>query len=252
MFTRRLCWIAIPVLLIAAALGGARVYRASVLSAPINDGVSSEIRIGNALELTRRVAARFKYIEEHGALGTPAPWPLRTEADHLLTGGDCGAAAAALGTVFVSRGRPFRILQANVGAGGAGHIMFETPDDSGRWVLLDPIEGHGFPRPSDGRLLGIEEIRALPESERTWLPEPYRDGEYSLYAPYRRTNWARLGVMANLVRTVEGDAWMNETSVRVAVLEADRNLTAVALFALAMIAVIAVAPRLRRGALPRS
>lgn len=213
-------------LMFAVGIAAARVHRASVLSASINEGISSEIRLDNALELNRRVAARFRDIEEYGAVGEAAPWLLRSEAEHLLTGGDCGRAAVALGAVFVSRGRPFRILQANVGELGAGHIMFETPDDAGRWVLLDPIEGRGFQSPIDGRFLGIDEIRALPLHMRDWLPEEYRDGELSLFSPYRRTNWTRLGVLASVVRATAGDGWMQETSMRVVILKSDHLLLA--------------------------
>jgi hypothetical protein len=239
-FSRPLYWVVMAVLVLGAGLGAARLHRASVLSEPINDGISSEIRLDNALELTRRVAARFRYIEEHGPLGAAAGWPLRSDAEYLLTGGDCGNAAAALGMVFVSRGRPFRVLQANIGAHGAGHIMFETPDDAGRWVLLDPIEGRGFPSPKDGRLLGIEEIRALPLYERDWLPEEYRAGDLSLFAPYRRTNWAKLGPLAAVLRAVGGDGWMQETSLRVVILRADRLLTTGAMLAILLLAIVGV------------
>jgi hypothetical protein len=224
-------------LVVAAALGGARLLRAAVLSAPINEGISSEVRLDNALELTRRVAARFHHIEEYGPIGDVAPWPLRSDADDLLIGGDCGHAAAALGAVFVSRGRPFRILQANVGPRGAGHIMFETPDDTGRWVLLDPIRGVGFQRPGDRHFLGIDEIRALPPQERGWLAEEYRTGSLSLFAPYRRTNWARLGLLASAVRAVEGERWMNETSLRVWVLKSDRLFTEGSVIAIVLMAI---------------
>ncbi|MDP3717858.1 MAG: hypothetical protein Q8T13_08870 [Acidobacteriota bacterium] len=221
---RRLCLGVMVGLMCVVGIAAARVHRASVLSASINEGISSEIRLDNALELTRRVAARFRHIEEYGAVGEVAAWPLRSEADYLLTGGDCGRAAGALGAVFVSRGRPFRILQANVDEQGAGHIMFETPDDAGRWVLLDPIEGRGFQSPIDGRFLGIDEIRALPLHMRDWLPEEYRDGELSLFSPYRRTNWTRLGALASVVRATAGDEWMRQTSMRVVILKSDHLL----------------------------
>jgi hypothetical protein len=242
-FTRPLYWALMAGLVVAVMLGSARLYRESVLSAPINEGISNDIRLDNALELARRVAARFRYIEEHGPVGEVSPWLLRSDADYLLTGGDCGRAAAALGAVFVSRGRPFRVLQANVGPNGAGHIMFETPDDAGRWVLLDPLQGRGFPSPSAGRLLGIDEIRALPVHERDWLAEEYRNGDLSLFAPYRRTNWARLGPLAGVLRAVEGDAWMRETSLRAVVLRADRGLTGAATFVLLLLAIAGIVAR---------
>jgi hypothetical protein len=242
-FARPIYWALMAGLVVAVMLGGARVYRESVLSAPINEGISSEVRLDNALELARRVAARFRYIEDHGPVGDVSAWLLRSDADYLLTGGDCGRAAAALGAVFVSRGRPFRVLQANLGPNGAGHIMFETPDDAGRWVLLDPLEGRGFPSPRDGRLLGIDEIRALPLHERGWLAEEYRSGDLSLFAPYRRTNWARLGPLAGVLRAVEGDAWMRETSLRVVMLRADRGLTEGAVLALLLLAIAGVLTR---------
>ena len=179
--------------------------------------------------------------------GAGAWWPLRTDADELLTGGDCGHAAAALGAVFVSRGRPFRILQANVGVNGASHIMFETPDDAGHWVLLDPLHGHGFQRPSDGRFLAIDEIRALPPQNREWLAEEYRTGDLSLFAPYRRTNWVRLGPLADMVRAVKGESWMRETSVRVVVLRADRGITQGAALLIGLL-VLADVVTTRRGA----
>src|SRR5262245_43914888 len=213
--TRRLYWSLMAVLLFAGGIGAARVHRASVLAAPINEGISSEIRIANALELTRRVSARFHDIEEHGPVGEVSSWLLRSDADYLLVGGDCGRAAAALGAVFVARGRPFRLLQANLQSNGARHILFETPDDDGRWVLLDPLYGHGFSKPGESRLLGMDEIRALPREERGWLEDQYRSGDLSLFTPYRRTNWARLGPIAAVLRVVEGDAWMQETSLRV-------------------------------------
>lgn len=208
-------------LVLVVGIGAARVHRASVLAAPFNEGISSEIRLANALELTRRVAARFQDIEERGPVGAVPSWLLRSNAEALGTGGDCGRAAEALGAVFVSRGRPFRILQANVGEHGAGHIMFETPSDRGRWVLLDPLHGFGFQNPKDGRYLGIEEIRALPPHERDWLPEEYRDGDLSLFAPYRRTNWTRLGALAGVVRAIMGDEWMQGASLRVVMLKFD-------------------------------
>ena len=223
--TRPLYWVLMALLAAAASLGAARVHRASVLTASINQGISSDVTLGNALEITRRVAERFQQIHEHGPIGEVTPWPLRSDADYLLTGGDCGKAAGALGAVFVSRGRPFRVIQVNLGKNGAGHIMFETPDDDGRWVLLDPIVGRGFPRPQDGRLLGIDEIRALPVSERQWLPEEYRDGPDSLFAPYQRTNWARLGPIAGVVKWSAGEAWTRQTSLRVAVLRSDYWVT---------------------------
>ena len=250
-FSRRLYWVVMAGLMAAVGLGAARLHRAAVLSAPINDGVSSEVRLDNALELTRRVAARFRYIEEHGPVGEVGAWPLRSDAEHLLTGGDCGNAAAALGAVFASRGRPFRVLQANVGVHGAGHVMFETPDDSGRWVLLDPIEGRGFVRPIDDRLLGIDEIRALPLHERDWLPEDYRSGNLSLFSPYRRTNWARLGPLAGVLRAVEGDQWMQETSLRVLLLRADLFLTEGAVFAVLLLAIAGTFRSTLRGGLAK-
>lgn len=218
-------------LLLAVALLGARQYRASVLTAPIIQG----LRIDDAEEATRRVAARFRDIEERGPVGTPPPWPLRTEADNLLTGGDCGSAAGALGAAFVSRGRPFRIIQVNVGPEGAGHIMVETPDDDGRWVLLDAVEGRGFPDPRDGRLLGIDEIRAFPVDQRGWLAEEYL-GEYSLFTPYRRTNWNRLGPIAGAVAAVGGEQWMTETSLRSEILASDGPLTVAAVVAMLLLA----------------
>lgn len=224
-------------LVVVSALGVAREHRASVLSAPIFAGISAELRFADALEVTRRVASRFRYIDEHGPLGDAASWPLRTAADHLLTGGDCGDAAGALGAVFISRGRSFRIIQVNLAAAGASHIMLETPDDAQRWVLIDPIEGHAFPRPLDGRLLGIEEIRALPDSERAWLADEYRSGESSLFTPYRRTNWTRLGPLADIVRAVAGDEWMREHSLRAAMLQADRRLTESAMVAMVLLAI---------------
>jgi hypothetical protein len=119
--------------------------------------------------------------------------------------------------------------------------MFETPDDAGRWVLLDPLQGGGFPRPKDGRLLGIDEIRALPLHERDWLAEDYRvGGNLSLFSPYRRTNWARLGPLASVIRAVEGDEWMQQTSLRVVMLKADRLLTEGEVFAIVLLAVAGV------------
>jgi hypothetical protein len=225
-------------LVIAIVLGAVRLHRASLLTASINQGISREIRFDNALEVARRVATRFRYIEEHGAMGGVAAWPLHTDADYLLTGGDCGKLAGALGAVFVSRGRPFRIIQINVGAEGASHIMFETPDDLGRWVLLDPHDARGFPSPDTGRLLGIEEIRALPADQRQWLAEEYRNGGHdSLFGPYRRTNWARLGPLAEAVHWAAGDEWTRHTSLRVAVLRSDHWLTGVEGVAVALLAV---------------
>ena len=209
----------------AASLGAARMHHASLLTASINEGISSEITLGNALEITRRVAERFHHIEAHGPAGEVGPWALRSDADYLLTGGDCGRAAGALGAVFVSRGRPFRVIQVNLGSNGAGHIMFETPDDAGRWILLDPIVGRGFARPQEGRLLGIDEIRALPVGERQWLAAEYRDGADSLFAPYQRTNWTRLGPFAGVVRWAAGEAWTRRTSLRVEMLKSDYWLT---------------------------
>ena len=208
-------------LLAATALGAARLHHAALLTASINAGVSSEVTLANALEVTRRVAARFHHIEEHGPSGEAAPWPLGSDADYLLSGGDCGKAAGALGAVFASRGRPFRVIQVNLGKGGAGHIMFETPDDDGRWVLLDPIVGSGFPLPQDGRLMGIDEIRALPVGQREWLAAEYRDGADSLFAPYRRTNWNRLGPFAGMVRWGAGETWTTQTSLRAVILRSD-------------------------------
>ena len=240
-FNRRLYWAVMAGLMVAVGLNVSRLHRASLLTAPINEGISSELRLDNALELTRRVAARFRDIEEHGPIGEVPAWPLRSDADYLLTGGDCGNAAAALGAVFVARGYPFRVLQANIGVHGAGHVMLETPDDAGRWVLLDPIQGRGFPRPNDGRLLGIDEIRALPLRERDWLPQDYRtNGDLSLFSPYRRTNWARLGPLAGVIRAVEGDEWMQQTSLRVVMLKADRLLTEGEVLAIVLLAVAGV------------
>lgn len=224
-------------LMVAIALLVARQYRAAVLTAPITAGMPAGLRADDTVEAARRVAARFNYIEQHGPVSDAAPWPLWTDADYLLTGGDCGGAAGALGAAFVSSGRPFRIIQVNVGPEGASHIMVETPDDAGRWVLLDPLVGHGFPSPRDGRLLGIDEIRALPVAERGWLAEEYRGGEYSLFAPYRRTNWARLGPIAPVVAAVAGDEWMREVSLRSKILGADRPLTEGAAAAVLLLAV---------------
>lgn len=225
-------------LLLTVALLGARQYRAAVLTAPITQGLWAGLRIDDAEEATRRVAARFRDIDERGSVGTPAPWPLRTEADNLLTGGDCGSAAGALGAAFVSRGRPFRIIQVNVGPEGAGHIMVETPDDDGRWVLLDAVEGRGFPDPRDGRLLGIDEIRAFPVDRHGWLSEEYLGGgEYSLLAPFRRTNWNRLGPFAGAVAAVRGEQWMTETSLRSEILASDRPLTEAAVVAMLLLAI---------------
>lgn len=246
----RLYWALLIILAVAAGIGGARLYRASLLLAPMTDGLSSDVPIDNALELTRRVADRFRSIDAHGPLGNAAPWPLRTEADYLLSGGDCGGASGALAALFVSQGRRFRILQANVGPQGAGHIMVETPDDSGRWVLLDPLAGHGFPSPRDGRLLGIDEIRELPAGERDWLTPQYVDGDLSLFSPYRRTNWARLGPFADVIRALKGDDWMRETSLRAAIIRSDRWLTIGAVAALLIIGIVSLFARRRSAAMP--
>ena len=128
--------------------------------------------------------------------------------------------------------------------------MFETPDEAGRWVLLDPLEGRAFPRPQDGRLLGIDEIRALPPDERAWLPEEYRGGAESLFGPYRRTNWARLGPLAGVVRWVAGDEWTRETSLRVVMLKSDHWLTEGAGVATLLLAVVGFFTS-RRSALPQ-
>lgn len=245
-FIRWLYWAVMAGLVVAVALGVARQYRASGLTASINVGIPTELRLEHALEITRRVAARFQDIEVHGPVSDTAPWPLRTDADYLITGGDCGHAAGALGATFVSRGQPFRVIQVNVGPSGASHIMVETPDDTGHWVLLDPLGGHGFPAPWDGRLLGIDEIRALPVGERGWLAEEYRGGDYSLFAPYRRTNWARLGPFARVFAVVKGDQWMREVSLRSKILGADRPLTAGAAVAVLLLATAGWLQILRR------
>jgi len=229
-----------------AALGVAREYRASGLVAPISEGIPDDRRLAYALEIAARVADRFRFIEDHGPLGEPAAWPLRTDADKLLTGGDCGQAAGALGAVFISRGRPFRIIQINVGQEGAGHIMLETKDDEQRWVLIDPLDGHGFPGPEDGRYLGIDEIRAFPVEQRGWLAEEYRSGQESLFGPYRRTNWARLGPLADFVRTLQGDEWMDATSLRAAMLVADRSLAEIAALLVALLVLARMLPALLR------
>ncbi len=224
-------------LLAAVLLGAARQHHASIVEEPFNQGISEGHRIADALMISRRVADRFRDIEAHGPAGEPSSWLLRSNADRLLTGGDCGDAALALGALFVSRGLPFRIVQVNVGEMGANHIMVEARDDDGRWVLIDAIEGRAFSRPGDSRLLGIDDIRALPPGDRDWLPEIYRDGDYSLFGPYRRTNWSRLGPLAAAVRAVAGDAWMQETSVRAVLLRADRALVIWPLLALVLVAV---------------
>jgi hypothetical protein len=114
-------------------------------------------------------------------------------------------------------------------------------------VLLDPLQGHGFPSPSDGRLMGIDEIRASPRHERAWLPEEYRDGgDLSLFAPYRRTNWARFGPLAVVIRAVAGDEWMQETSLRVVILRADRIVTESALFAVVLLVIASLLTKHQR------
>jgi hypothetical protein len=245
---RRLYWAVMAGLLLVVGLGAARVQRATSLTASINEGVSAEIRLDNALELARRVGERFRHVDEHGPFGYAAAWPLRSDADYLLTGGNCGQAAGALGAVFASRGRPFRVIQVNVGPQGAGHIMFETPDDAGQWVLIDPFEGHGFRSPVDGRYLGIDEIRVLPEAERGWLPEEYRTGDSSLFTPYRRTNWARVGPLAGALRRIKGEQWMHDTSLRAMVLKADRIALEAAVVALVMLAIAGLVARRRAAA----
>lgn len=236
-----LYWSLMAGLAVVVALGVVREYRASVLAASIDPGIPAEFRFAKTLEVTRRVAARFRFMDEHGPVGQVAPWPLRTDADNLLTTGDCGRAAGALAAVLLSRGQSFRIVQVNLDADGANHVMVEVRDDARRWVLVDPSEGRGFARPQDGRFLGIDEIRALPPAERTWLPEKYRDGgDYSLFTPYRRTNWARLGPLAEVVRAVKGEAWMHEVSLRAVMLEAERRLTEVAAAAILLLAIARV------------
>jgi hypothetical protein len=243
-----LYWGLMAGLVLVVVLGVVREHRASVLSASIDPGIPAEFKFAKTLEITRRVAARFRFIDEHGPVGIAAPWPFRTDADNLLTTGDCGRAAGALAAVLLSRGQAFRIVQVNLDADGANHIMVEVQDDTRRWVLVDPSEGRGFARPRDGRYLGIEEIRALPPGERAWLPEKYRDGDYSLFTPYRRTNWARLGPLADVVRAVKGEAWMHETSLRAVMLETDRRLTEVAAASILLLAIARVlAARTARG-----
>ena len=242
-YVARLYWALIVCLVAISALGAARERRVSALSAPILIGIPTERRLVNALEITRRVAERFRYIEEHGPAGDVAPWPLRTDADYLLTGGDCGQAAEAISAIFISRRQPFRIIQVNLGEAGASHIMIETQDDAQRWVLIDPIEGHGFPRPLDGRLLGIEEIQALPTDERAWLAEIYREGDWSLFTPYRRTNWTRLGWLSDVVREIEGDERMQNISLRAVMLEADGRLADGAEVTLILLAIVGMLAR---------
>lgn len=229
------------------ALGLAREHRISTLSAPIEAGISPGLRAADAVEIARRVAARFRYVDEHGPVGRAAPWPLRTDADYLLVGGDCGAAAAAIAAIFVSRRVPFRIVQVNVVAGEASHIMVEALDDGQHWVLLEPLGGHGFPSQLDGLLLGIDAIRALPSDQRGWLGEDHRTGAFSLYNPYRRTNWARLGPLADVVRAVAGDEAMRETSITAVMMKAERWLAEAALLAMTvLVATRLLAPMLKR------
>ena len=118
-FIRWLYWALMAGLVVAVALGVTRQYRASELTAAISAGMPTELRLDHALEITRRVASRFQDIEVHGPASDTAPWPVRTDADYLLTGGDCGHAAGALGATFVSRRQPVRIIQVNVGPAGA-------------------------------------------------------------------------------------------------------------------------------------
>ncbi len=210
------------------------------------------LRVADTMEVARRIASRFRYVDDYGPVGNAAPWPLFTDADYLLIGGDCGAAAAAIATILISRGHPFRILQVNVVAGGAKHIMVEAQDDDQRWVLIDPLGGHGFPSPRDGRLLGIEEIRALLPDQRTSLAEEFRAGDYSLFNPYRRTNWTRLGPLAGIAQAVAGDEAMRETSFRAVMMQAERRLAEFALFGVILLVIARLLARSVARFLPKA
>ena len=118
--------------------------------------------------------------------------------------------------------------------------MVGTQDDYHRWVLIDPLGGHGFPRPLDGRHLGIEEIRALPIEARYWLADAYRTGDWSLFMPYRRTNWSRLGPLEDVLGVVFGESRMDEVSLRASMIEAEHRLLEIALAAMALLAVAGV------------
>lgn len=250
---RGVCTIAATILFAALiVIGLFREWRLTSLTAHLRAGLSSVGDEATFAEATARVYRHFMTFRNpkpDDPVGTALPFPLGTEADNILTGGgcSCGETSGALGIVFRQMGQDFRIIQINVVNGGPSHIMVEAKASSGRWALLDPTTGMVFRHPGDGHLMSIEEVQALDESARATLPEYYRT-EWSLFGPYRRTNWERIPWLRTLVKLfVRNEEKFKQISLRAMLIEPGAGLVWFGAGGLALVAFLRFG-RMRRKA----
>lgn len=197
--------------------------------------------------VTAEVGRRFEEIREGRFPSRPVAW-LGRSASRLESGGVCGDAAVALGAVFDQAGQPFRILQLNVGPTGAAHVVVEAVDSDGRWILLDPLMSRAISDRRTGRPLTLDEARGLGAEAQVALPPEYVDGAFSLFAPFRRTNWSRLGPLARPLEWLVGRPRFDEISLRAILIEPGGEMAMLAGIGLAALA-FEVARRRRLGAL---
>jgi hypothetical protein len=231
-------------LFVLIVVGVTRERRAANLTRSFLDGLAGDGSDAEIVEVNRRVAERMKVVHERGAIARPAKFPLHTWADHLLEGGEsCGLASAGLASILDQAGHQFRIIQINVDpVEGARHIMVEARTVEGRWVLLDPLFGVALTHPTTGRLMSIEEARALSPAEFAKLPIDYRE-RWSLQAPYRRTNWKRFGPLRSVLAVFLNEEHLAGISVRAWTVEPGGEMAMLAGVALVLSFVMA---RVRR------
>jgi len=198
-------------LVLTALLGLAREWKAHTVTQDIRAGLTGPVD-GTMLEqINARVGRHF--VEGSGvARQHSRPLILRTAADRLWEGGgQCGDAVLAMAAVLDVMDVPFRILQLDVRANGANHVLLEAKSDDGKWLLFDPLRQTAFRHPQSAALLTLEEARALPLHQRLVM-DPLYVTRWPLTAPVRRTSWAPVE------STWRGRAWMLEPGFEVAAL----------------------------------
>jgi RNA polymerase sigma factor (TIGR02999 family) len=115
----------------------------------------------------------------------------RSTYSHLMAPtGECGSFAQVLARTLQRDGFEVKVGQMRVGEVWGGHIIVLAKAGD-RWIALDPYFDVAF-RGADGRVLGIDEIRADWDTVRAQCPPNY-DPTYR-YEAMRFTNWRGLPV----------------------------------------------------------
>lgn len=110
----------------------------------------------------------------------------RSTYSHLMAPtGRCGSFAQVLARALQRDGFEVKIGQMRVGEVWGGHIIVIAKAGD-RWIALDPYFDAAF-RGSEGRVLGVDEIRADWDALRAQCPPDYNSAYR--YEAIRFTNW---------------------------------------------------------------